>query len=370
MGIALRRAGWRTRIFERAAAPRELGFALNLAPNAMRAIEALGLGPRLRAEGHVTTDVEIRRPSGQVLRRLNVAVALGEAPSSVAPRQALHGALLDATDPDDLMLSAEVIGFEASGRGVEVHLSGGGTAVGDILIGADGLRSAVRQHLHPDGPPPRPSGYFGVRGLAYGAGKHLGELSAIAYLGYRVESTAVRASAEAVYWYLSLPAEDVGTDTRQPRAVAERTVARFEQTLQSVIRATRDEDLRIDELFDRDPITRWGAGPVTLLGDAAHPMLPHTGQGAAQALEDAVALGIVLGRSADNEGALRRYEQVRAARTRRIVLLGRRIARATTTRSRAFDWIRARAIPFIPTRPMVAAFLFAESLDPHRELRG
>lgn len=368
-GIALRQAGWRTRIFERAATPRELGFALNLAPNAMRSLAALGLAERLSAEGHVTTDVELRTPSGRVLKRLNVAVALGESPSSVAPRQALHGALLDATPADDLSLDSEAVGFHNDGGRVTLTCRNGQSASGDLLVGADGLRSAIRAALHPDGPPLRRSGYYGIRGLAYDAGHHLGDLSAIAYLGHRVESTTVRASASAVYWYLSLPAEDVAGEDRGLRDLVRRIAARFERPLRAITEATRDEDLRIDELFDRDPIEQWGRGPVTLLGDAAHPMLPHTGQGAAQALEDAVALGIVLARAGDIEPALRRYERVRAARTGKIVRSGRQIARFSTTRSRAFDWFRARVIPFVPTKPMVAAFLFAEARDPHRELR-
>jgi 2-polyprenyl-6-methoxyphenol hydroxylase-like FAD-dependent oxidoreductase len=369
-GIALRQAGWRTRIFERAATPRELGFALNLAPNAMRSLKALGLAERLAAEGHVTTDVELRSPSGRVLKRLNVAVALGESPSSVAPRQALHGALLDATPREDLALGCEAVSFRAGAGRVVLTCGNGHTESGDLLVGADGLRSAVRATLHPNGPPPRRSGYYGIRGLAYDAGHHLGQLSAIAYLGHRVESTAVRASASAVYWYISLPAEDIAPGDKDTRAIVGRITARFERPLRAITEATRDEDLRIDELFDRDPIRDWGRGPVTLLGDAAHPMLPHTGQGAAQALEDAVALGIVLGRGGELEPALRLYERVRSARTGKIVRSGRQIARFSTTRSKTLDWLRARVIPFVPTRPMVAAFLFAESHDPHIELRA
>ena len=106
--------------------------------------------------------------------------------------------------------------------------------------------------------------------------------------------------------------------------------------------ATKSEDRRLDALFDRDPLPVWGTGPVTLLGDAAHPMLPHTGQGAAQALEDAVALVLALG-PADVESALRRYERVRSRRTRCVVMLGPRIARITTTRSPLVKLLRTAA---------------------------
>src|SRR6266850_2143166 len=97
--VALRRAGWQVRIFERAASPRELGFALNLAPNAMAALETLGLAERVTAEGDVTGDAEIRATDGRTLRRINIASehrARMRPPSVVALRAPLHGALLSA----------------------------------------------------------------------------------------------------------------------------------------------------------------------------------------------------------------------------------------------------------------------------------
>ncbi|HEY3161473.1 MAG TPA: FAD-dependent monooxygenase, partial [Vicinamibacterales bacterium] len=107
----------------------------------------------------------------------------------------------------------------------------------------------------------------------------------------------------------------------------------------------------LDELFASDPIDDWGRGPVTLLGDAAHPMLPHAGQGAAQALEDAVALGAVLRDAADGvavDAALRRYERVRAARTRRVVEVASRNARMGSISSAPLCWMRDQMIRSIP----------------------
>src|SRR5215218_9611046 len=91
-GIALRRAGWRTRIFERAAAPRELGFALNLAPNAVLALRALGVAERIEAEAHRMGVGELRRTNGRTLKRIDIAAAAPVTPSLIALRQTLHGA--------------------------------------------------------------------------------------------------------------------------------------------------------------------------------------------------------------------------------------------------------------------------------------
>jgi 2-polyprenyl-6-methoxyphenol hydroxylase-like FAD-dependent oxidoreductase len=123
--------------------------------------------------------------------------------------------------------------------------------------------------------------------------------------------------------------------------------------------------MRFDELFERQPLSRWGTGRITLVGDAAHPMLPHTGQGAAQALEDAVALGLALGPPGDVEPPLRRYEDVRNRRTRRLVKLGPRIARITTTRNRLVKLLRTAAVRWLPESVLVSTAP-GRGRDPHR----
>jgi 2-polyprenyl-6-methoxyphenol hydroxylase-like FAD-dependent oxidoreductase len=370
--IALGRAGWQVRVYERASSPRELGFALNLAPNAMFALQELGLAERLLAEGHAPARAEMRGPGGRLLRRLEVTPGLFKEgmPSVVALRPALHGALLGAVGADALVLESQAVGFETKGSGVELTLADGRTATGDVLVGADGLGSVVRRILHPRESPARQSGYYGLRGVAHDAGHLLGGCDAVLYLARGVEAATVKASATAVYWYISLLAEDVAAANGDVPELITRTGAALDDNFRAVTRATRQEDTRLDDLCDREPLDVWGAGPVTLLGDAAHPMLPHTGQGAAQALEDAVALGLVLASSGDVPASLRRYERVRSARTAKIVRQGRLIPRVTTTRSSFVAWLRAAALRAVPAKAVMKAFLLGGQEDPHRELRS
>lgn len=367
--IALQRAGWRARVFERAASPRELGFALNVAANAMAALQELGVADRVLAEGHRTELAEIRRGDGHALKRVHLADTLGLARAIVATRPALHGALLDAVDPDSLVLGSEAVGFDATGPDATVVLTSGVRESGDVLIGADGVSSAIRRQLHPAEPPPRASGYYAVRGVAYDAESLMGDLSAATYLGDGIEASIARAGARAVYWYMSLLATEVTGDLSRPRDVAGRFAERLDDTFRAMVAATRPEDTRIDAICERDPLKTWGSGPVTLLGDAAHPMLPHTGQGAAQAIEDAVALGIVLAGAGDVAGALRHYERVRLSRTNALIARGRRAARATTTRNSFVIWLRSALIRAVPAGRMAAMFMLADGRDPHRDLR-
>jgi len=135
--------------------------------------------------------------------------------------------------------------------------------------------------------------------------------------------------------------------------VLERLVPKFDPRFRAIVTATRPDDMRLDELFDRAPLAEWGRGRVTLLGDAAHPMLPHAGQGAAQAMEDAVALGRAFMTGGDVEHARREYERVRIARTTEVVNLARRNARLGSLDSAFGCWLRETAIRWIPERAIL-----------------
>ena len=245
--IALRKAGWHVRVFERASSVRELGFALLVAPNAMAALRELGVADVVLARGIAPARGEARRMDGTVLKRADFpAPEVMGGPTVVALRPAVHGALLEAVGEHKVKLGCEATGFSVAGDRVTLRTVAGDIAEGDLLV----------------------------------------------------------------YWALSLAEELVPAGMRDdPAAILRHMAPRFEETFRGVTAETTD--MRVDELCDRDPLPFWGKGPVTLLGDAAHPVLPHTGQGAAQAMVDAVVLGQALGENGDVEGALRSYERHR-----------------------------------------------------------
>src|SRR5262249_35929647 len=162
---------------------------------------------------------------------------------------------------------------------------------------------------------------WAVRGVAYVPQPDGASLAGRQYFGRGTEAGVAPASADAIYWYVSVPDAAVGSE-RDPLAIAHRCARACDDRMRAIVSATRPEDARLDELRARHPTERSGRGPVRLRADAAHPMPPHTGQGAAQALEDAVALACALGphkgaphtRATAIDGSLRRYEAVRSAR--------------------------------------------------------
>ena len=353
-GLALGRAGWSIRIFERATSPRELGFGLVLAPNAIAALGELDVADAVLARAFAPSlaRIEVRRMDGTVLKRAVVPprVALG-GPLAIALRPALHGALLDAVGLGALSLDSEAVGFTDTFDGVTLRMANGTVAEGDVLVGADGTGSVIRAALHPAEAPPQSSGIVAVRGAVQSAVHQLGDLAGVYYLGRGVESAIVRAGEAGIYWFVSLARELIPPAMRGPAAVLAHVSPRFDDTFRAVTSAT--DDWRFDELVDRDPISVWGVGRVTLLGDAAHPMLPHTGQGAAQAIVDAVTLGRLLSADGPMERALRAYERERQPRTAALVEQGRQTARVMRATSPMLCAVREFVVRMMPITTIV-----------------
>jgi 2-polyprenyl-6-methoxyphenol hydroxylase-like FAD-dependent oxidoreductase len=362
-GVALQRAGWTVRIHERAHSARELGFGLALAPNALAALRELGVADTVVRAGSQVQRIEMRHADGRVMRRFGVPLSV---PAVVALRQDLHGALLAAVGDGVIQFARHADSFVDRRSEVIVEFRDGTLDVGDMLIGADGIRSVIRARLHPDEPSPRASRFCALRGVAHGVSEHLGDLSGVIYFGAGVEAAAIRASMDAIYWYMSLLDNEVTEQT--PEAVLAGRLQGFDIPFRAIVSASKPDDMRFDRLWERGPLERWGASRVTLLGDAAHPVLPHTGQGAAQALEDAVALGLAVSSVDDVAVALRRYETVRSRRTREFVRVGPRIAQMTTTRSVTIAAMRSAAVRLIP-EALLARMAGRLQHDPHAELR-
>jgi 2-polyprenyl-6-methoxyphenol hydroxylase-like FAD-dependent oxidoreductase len=192
-------------------------------------------------------------------------------------------------------------------------------------------------------------------------------MDAIYYLGRGVESAFIRASATDIYWFLAVAEElvpkalirlkpDTTSDASDAAALVAHMAPQFDDTFRAITAAT--SELRYDGvLVDRDPLPTWGAGRVTLIGDAAHPMLPHTGQGAAQAIVDAVTLGKMLIGDTDVERTLRAFEAERQPTTAALVRQGRRTARFMRIRNPIVCYAREIAMRALPVKPIMRLYI-------------
>jgi 2-polyprenyl-6-methoxyphenol hydroxylase-like FAD-dependent oxidoreductase len=309
--IALRRGGWEVTVFERADELRPLGAGLSIWPNGVRALRALGLGDL--AERAPRGGGALRRADGSVLAEFDpdaIAERYG-APLIGLHRADLHNALADAAGRERLRLGAEVVAL----AGDELRFADGSTARAELIVGADGIESKLRAAIVADGAP-RDSGIVAFRGLA----EFDGEVPAGEWWGEASVAGLLPLLGGRVYWYFAFRGEP-------DRSELHRRLEGYGAPVGQIVGATAPSDALVHRLYDRRPSSGWSSGPATLLGDAAHPMLPFLGQGACAALEDAVGLAAALERNPEVEDALPAYELARYERTKGLVENSARAAR-------------------------------------------
>lgn len=326
-GIALRNAGHEVDVFERTPDLREIGAGLMMWPNGTRALHALGVDARATPVKRIT----LCSWRGRRLTEAPVDSMVERYGSEIAfiHRADLQAALAAALGRDALHLGGEVADFAEGHDRVEVRFRDGGVASGDLLVGADGLRSAVRRRLLGDGEPV----YLGStiwRGIVSGEGLGLRPGSGINWIGRGSEFLAFYLSGNLVYW-AGVTKEPQG-GRPGPEGHKHDVLDRFRSWVEPVpalLAATPEAAILRNDMYDRPPAKRWSRGRVTLVGDAAHPMTPNQGQGACQALEDAVAIGRSLHGASEPIGALGVYERERLRRANHVVRMSRQASRAT-----------------------------------------
>ncbi len=362
--LALRRTGWSVAIVEKAPALGEVGAGIQASPNAMKAFNALGLGPALARVGFAPEAIELRMGlSGMPLIRAplgDVAAKRWGAPYLHLHRADLIAVLEDALRaqaPDALRLGAAFTRYEQDGDGVRAISADGAEISGDLLIGADGIHSAVQAQMLG---PLRPTFTGNVAWRAVAPVDRLGadapNPTAAAWMGRGRHAVTYRVRRGELANFVGVVERDDWTkESWTERGDRDDALADFEGWHPVITRLIEAAGaLHRWALFDRPPLARWVEGRVALLGDAAHPMLPFMAQGAAMAVEDAWALAAGLGAGREVPGALKRYQALRFARASKVQAASR--ANAATFHKRSAlgrfatygpMWLAGRAAPAI-----------------------
>ncbi len=338
--LCLARAGWRVSLYEKAKVLEETGAGLQLSPNASAILGRLGVIERLTPFALRPKAIRIRRArdgATLALMPLDDAEQRWGAPYLVVHRADLQRALLEAIARESsitLQTGAAVAGFASGENSVAVAIEQGAVrlkAAGDCLIGADGVRSFVRQRLGAECA--RFSGWTAWRTTvdAARAPPAMRREETILWLGRKAHLVHYPLRGGAIVNVVAIVNEDFcpdGADFWSSPGDRNFLGARFsgwDEAARDLLRAA--PDWRKWPLFDCHPIAAWAAGRVALMGDAAHPMLPFLAQGAAQAIEDAGALGEVLPRGQNIEASLRAYQEARCPRAARVQRESRRQAK-------------------------------------------
>ena len=343
--LALTRGGWQVEVLERAPEFSEVGAGLSLWPNALRALDALGVGERVRGRAVLEGQVGIRDASGRWLSRVDTAgLARRYGLTVMIHRADLLAVLRDAVPGEALRPGVTVSGVRPDGT--VVH-SGGQSRAG-LVVGADGVRSVTRRSVWPDAPAPRYAGYTSWRLVtppvpvteaaeSWGAGERF---------GYAPLPDG------RIYCYATANAPEGAADAGL--AGLRRRFAGWHDPIPALLEAADPGAELHHDLYELPPLKTYARGGVVLAGDAAHAMTPNLGQGACQALEDAVVLGNV---AADGHG-MGAYDRQRRPRTQMITRRSRRIGAAAQWASPAMVNVRNTALRLLP------ASSFARSLAP------
>lgn len=320
--VALERRGWKVTVCERAPRLEPVGSAVAIAPNALAALETLGVGAAVRDRSVMQGDAGIRRSDGRWLHRSKAEAIIERygRPIVMLMRAELVGLLADRLAPDALRLGTAVRRADPATGRVETDA---GDLDADLVVAADGINSAIRAQLFPGHPgpvytghtswrivvprPPGPCPYGEVwgRGLVFGA---------------------AGLTDDRMYCYATAPAP-AGATAPDERAELARRFAGWPDPIPRLIAAAEPETVIRTDLRCLDtPLPAYHAGRIALIGDAAHAMTPHLGQGACQAIEDAVVLAHVAATSGD----LAEYTAARLPRTTAIARRSRSIGRVST----------------------------------------
>lgn len=328
----LERQGAEVTIYEQAKAFRRVGAGIQMGPNAVQVLRALGLEPMLRARAfyprawtHRTWD------TGEHLSDLTFGETAERqygAPYFLMHRGDLHAGLFETVSAHRISFDKKLAGLDRKGAAVALRFTDGTTFEADAVIGADGVHSRVREIL------------LGAEKPKFtGRVAHRTVFPARLLAGARIDTCTkwwgpdrhiviypVSRSADELYFVTSVPdlAWDVESwSTEGDMSEVRAAMTGFHDEVQRVLAAS--PSCHKWALFERDPLPRWTDGPVALLGDACHPMTPYMAQGAANALEDAAVLARCLAASCRDgiAAALHRYEATRLDRTARVQLTSR-----------------------------------------------
>jgi 2-polyprenyl-6-methoxyphenol hydroxylase-like FAD-dependent oxidoreductase len=359
-GILLRKAGIDAQVFEGWPYSTGLGGGLQIAPNGMHVLAEIGLADEIIRRGSVAEAFEFYSQSGARLGAINRNMQQRFGQPAVNMRRAtLNEAIVNKAWCENVELAFEkrLVRIEdRPDQPVVAHFADGTSAEGDFLIGADGVHSAVRAHVIPDGPKPFDTGLIGFGGFLP---RSLLENTSI---GQRVETTFGQSGFfgygfcspdphDGVMWWSTHPAH--GIDAATFRAMDQDTLKRhlrnfhagWHDPIPRLLEAA--ENIVVSATLDVATLPTWSRKRTLLIGDAAHATSPHAGQGASLALEDAMRLARLMQGGQELGGVFENFERERRSRAERVVAFARRNGNQKREFSATGAWIRDRLLKLL-----------------------
>ena len=367
-GAALARGGWEVTIHERSLSLEPVGAGISLWPNALRALDVLGVGDAVRSSAVLGGGTGLRRPDGSWLARSDIADEVRRRfgdPLVVLARSELTDLLAHLLPPASLHLGCAVTAVRYDGAPevpARVELVSGDEVEADLVVAADGISSGLRRKLFPCHPGPVYAGYTTWRFMAPAPAGASGWET----WGPRGQRFAmVPMAGDRVYCYATATTP-AGAAQGDQVAELRRRFGGWHRPVPEVLAGLGPGQVLRHDVFElAQPLPAFAAGQVALIGDCAHAMTPELGQGGCLALEDAVTLAFSVGpgegSGGDLSAALARYSALRLPRTTRLARRSRTTSRVTQASGRVSTVLRDASVRVTGRLP---AALIARGLDP------
>lgn len=317
---ALLTKGFKVQVYERAKVLRPIGAGLSLTPNGLNSLNAVqpGIAQTLTKAGSPIHTLILKRSTGETIasKSMEIMQRYGQ-PMLMIQWSKLQAILASVLPPEIIHLQHRCVGFEEQDDSVKVYFPDGKTVQADLLIGADGINSVVRQGIIGDGFP-NYAGRMSWRALVRYSHEQLSPNATTVITSSNGQNSMLMDVGDGyTFWGTSALSADDYVNRRATDAKTHvlKIFAGWAEPVGAIIAATPAADIVERPICDRPPLDRWSKGRVTLLGDAAHPVVPSLGQGANTAFEDAYELAECLAVAPNIEAALNAYENSRIPRT-------------------------------------------------------
>jgi len=357
--VTLQKQGFSVQVFEANPSFQPVGAGIGIGSNALQALMEIGVGKDVFANGHVLQRQVFQNSQGKTLNTIDFTVLkeLYGQENITIHRADLHRTFLEALKPNTLQLNKKCISFEQNDNQVTAYFEDGTTVRADLLLAADGIHSSIRRQLLPASLS-RYAGYTCWRGITDNK-ERVEEYTSTELWSTQGRFGMAPMKNGLVYWFACINA--AARDTQFQQLTSKEIGGLFDhfpKVVNNIISTTTVGNILHHDISDIKPLRQFVFGRVVLLGDAAHATTPNMGQGAGQAIEDAIVLGNSFKQFEHVDKVLAFYEEKRVARTAKVIRLSRQIGATAQIQSRPLAGARDFLFPFIPSKILMDRLKF------------
>lgn len=357
--VTLQKQGHSVKVYETSPTFQPVGAGIGIGSNAMQALMKIGVGEQVFEKGNILHTQMFQNAQGRTLNTIDFSVLkkrFGQENITIH-RADLHRTFLEALEPNTIHYNKKCVNTEQTTEKVTAWFDDGTQIIADLLIAADGIHSPIRRKLMP-GSEARYAGYTCWRGITENKGR-IDE-----YTSAEIWSTSGRFGMAPmhngqVYWFacINAKARDPFYQNLERNEIAN-LFKELPEIASELIRDTPSENILHHDISDIKPLRQFVFDRIVLLGDSAHATTPNMGQGAGQAIEDALILGNAIQQFTNWKEALIYYEEKRVIRTGKVIRMSRQIGAIAQLPFHSIASVRDFLFPFVPSSLLLRRLKF------------